>query len=153
MPRGGKREGAGRRAGVPSSKTLARRAIVDKAAAEGITPLEVMLANMRHFHKLAESAEAVLAELSADKIASMPPEEQFKFLLAEVKKAAGLRDMAQECARDAAGYMHPHLASVQHGGNLTVVRADSLADDQLAGIAATGGSGTTEAPRDTSKLN
>jgi hypothetical protein len=60
---------------------------------------------------LAKSAEAAIAELSADKIAEMPPEEQFKYLLAEVKKAAGLREMAQACARDAASYVHPRLSS------------------------------------------
>jgi hypothetical protein len=70
-----------------------------------------MLDNMRHFAKLAESAEAALAELSVDKIAGMPPDEQFKYLLAEVKKAAGLREMAQSCARDAASYVHPRLSS------------------------------------------
>jgi hypothetical protein len=70
-----------------------------------------MLDNMRHFAKLAETAEAALAELSADKIAEMPPDEQFKYLLAEVKKAAGLREMAQACARDAASYVHPKLSA------------------------------------------
>jgi hypothetical protein len=85
--------------------------IADKAAATGKTPLEVMLDNMRHFAKLAETAEAALAELSANKIAEIPPDEQFKYLFAEVKKAAGLREMAQSCARDAASYVHPRLSS------------------------------------------
>ena len=43
----------------------------------------------------------------------LPPDEQFKYLLAEVKKAAGLRDMAHTCARDAAPYLHPRLASIE----------------------------------------
>lgn len=79
---------------------------------------------MRHFNKLAESAEAALAEISAEKIASMEPEEQFKHLLAEVKKAAGLRNMAQECARDAAPYSHSRLSTVEakheHSGSVGV---------------------------------
>jgi hypothetical protein len=95
--------------------------IADKAAATGKTPLEVMLDNMRHFAKLAETAEAALAELSADKIAEIPPDEQFKYLLAEVKKAAGLREMAQACARDAASYVHPKLSS-------TAVRVEEKRD-------------------------
>lgn len=49
MPRGGKREGAGRRAGSASEKT---RDIANRAASEGITPLEFMLQVMRD-----ESAE------------------------------------------------------------------------------------------------
>ena len=44
MPRGGKRPGAGRKPGIANRKT---REIADKAAADGITPLEVMLATMR----------------------------------------------------------------------------------------------------------
>lgn len=105
---GGKRVGAGRKLGALAKRT---QAIAEKASAEGITPLEVMLANMWHFHRIAESAEKALAELSADKIDGMEPDDQFKYLLAEVKKAAGLRDMAQGCAVDAAPYIHPKLAS------------------------------------------
>ena len=44
MPRGGKRLGAGRPAGAATQRT---RAIADQAAAEGLTPLDVMLRAMR----------------------------------------------------------------------------------------------------------
>lgn len=44
MARGGKRIGAGRKAGAATKRT---RAIADKATAEGMTPLEVMLKAMR----------------------------------------------------------------------------------------------------------
>jgi hypothetical protein len=44
MPRGGWREGAGRK---PGSANLRTRAIADQAAAEGRTPLEIMLKAMR----------------------------------------------------------------------------------------------------------
>lgn len=44
MARGGKRTGAGRKAGAANTKT---REIADKAATDGITPLEVMLLTMR----------------------------------------------------------------------------------------------------------
>jgi hypothetical protein len=43
MPRGGKREGAGRPEGAATVKT---REIADKAALEGVTPLEFMLSFM-----------------------------------------------------------------------------------------------------------
>lgn len=46
MPRGGKRTGAGRKAGSITAKT---RAIAEVAIEEGITPLEVMLKAMRIF--------------------------------------------------------------------------------------------------------
>jgi hypothetical protein len=121
---GGKRVGAGRKKGALTKRT---RLIAEKAAEQGITPLEVMLGNMQHYQKLAENAESALAELSADKIAGMEPDEQFKYLLAEVKKAVGLRNMAQECARDAAPYLHPRLASIEQAlkGGLTVQYAIS----------------------------
>jgi hypothetical protein len=62
------------------------------------------------------------APLAADKIAGMEPDEQFKYLLAEVKKAAGFRAQAQECARDAGPYIHPRLASIEQAvkGGFTV---------------------------------
>lgn len=44
MAHGGKRAGAGRKAGSTTTKT---REIADKAAAEGITPLEYMLSVLR----------------------------------------------------------------------------------------------------------
>ena len=44
MARGGKREGAGRKPGVPNKATQAQREAV---AASGLTPLEYMLQLMR----------------------------------------------------------------------------------------------------------
>jgi hypothetical protein len=52
MPRGGHRENAGRKRGTPNKATAARQAEV---AASGITPLEVMLANMRLYHRQRKS--------------------------------------------------------------------------------------------------
>lgn len=45
MPRGGKREGAGRKPGSANART---REIADKAASEGLTPLEYMLQLLRN---------------------------------------------------------------------------------------------------------
>lgn len=47
MARGGARSGAGRPAGSSNKRTKAIKAITDRAMAEGITPLEVMLMAMR----------------------------------------------------------------------------------------------------------
>lgn len=117
MAHGGKRVGAGRKAGALTTKT---REVAEKAAAAGMTPLEVMLDNMQHFQKVALDAEAVLEGLTAaeftGRVTAETPEEQFKALLAQVKKTAGFRQLAQDAARDAAPYVHPKLASVEHTG-------------------------------------
>lgn len=112
---GGKRAGAGRKKGSLTTKT---REVAERALAEGKTPLEVMLDNMRHFQQVALDAEATIANLTAEELAGrkLEPAEQFKMLLADVKKAAGLRQMAHECARDAAPFMHARLATIQHSG-------------------------------------
>jgi hypothetical protein len=75
--RGGARKRAGRKAGSATQKT---RAIADRAAAEGITPLEVMLEAMNSF------------------------------------RGAGDLEKAASFAKDAAPYMHPRLAAVEHTG-------------------------------------
>lgn len=118
MPRGGKREGSGRKVGTLTTRT---REVAEKAIASGMTPLDVMLQNMVHFQQVALDAESTLDGLSASEFseqvpANASPEEQFKFLLAQVKKTAGFRQLAQDAARDAAPYVHPKLAAVEHTG-------------------------------------
>jgi len=101
--RGGARKGAGRKAGSATQKT---REIADKAAAAGITPLEVMLENMDFAHSKASTLLQGLIDRGAD-----VPEgfDQFKELLR-------FRSIAQECAKDAAPYIHPKLAAIEHTG-------------------------------------
>ena len=130
MPRGGKREGAGRPVGALTTRT---REVAAKAIAEGTTPLEIMLQNMAHFQQVAIDAESTLDGLSASEFSvqvpgDASPEEQFKFLLAQVKKTAGFRQLAQDAARDAAPYIHPKLASIEHSGELNIIsHEDALA--------------------------
>lgn len=118
MARGGKRDGAGRPAGAVTKRT---REVADKAHKTGQTPLEIMIANMLHFQKVALDAEAVLEGMTVaeftGRVTAETPEEQFKELLAQVKKTAGFRQLAQDAARDAAPYVHAKLASVQHTGD------------------------------------
>ncbi len=115
MPRGGKREGAGRPSGALTART---RAVAERALADGKAPLEVMLDNMRHFQQVALDAEAVIESMNEEQVETLGEthEQRFKALLAKVKAAAGLRQMAHECARDAASYMHPRLAAIEHTG-------------------------------------
>lgn len=114
----GKKTG-GRKKGVPNKASVAKALAVADARLTplpaGLSPLEVMLDNMRHFHKVARDAEAILEGLTAEQFTGeeVDPAEQFKLLLAEVKKAAGLRQMAQSCAADAARYLHGPMAAQQ----------------------------------------
>lgn len=83
--RGGARKGAGRK---PGSATKRTREIADKAAAEGLTPLEYMLNLMRKKPN-----------------ARMNPRDR---LAAETIRF--------EAAKAAAPYIHPRLAAVEHSG-------------------------------------
>ena len=91
MSRGGSRSGAGRKPGGKNEKS---REIADKAAAEGITPLEVMLKAMRGFVEFAEKMVAENNEVGA---------------LNAYTEAA-------KVAKDAAPYIHPRLAAIEHTG-------------------------------------
>ena len=86
MTRGGKRSGAGRKKGSLSHKT---RAIAARAAAEGITPLEVILRTMRSaWARASTNGETVTSFQDALVAAAM--------------------------AEKAAPYVHPRLAAEKH---------------------------------------
>lgn len=88
MPRGGRREGAGRRKGSVSAQTKAKRALAAKAEADGITPLEVMLGTMRAIWNEATD--------ETGKVVSVP-----------------LAMQASTVAEKAAAFIHPKLSTVQ----------------------------------------
>lgn len=96
----------------PGSANVKTRAIADRAAAEGITPLEVMLRAMReqvaHADALKEQAE------EADTALLVGTEGVDPNLPRELRQKArmALNDAAA-VAKDAAPYMHPRLAQVQ----------------------------------------
>ena len=89
MPRGGLRPGAGRKRGAVTKKTTE---IAQRAAAEGVTPLEVMLAAMRLAYKKKDMAAA--AGFAKDAAPYMHPR------LSAV--ALDLKDLSDEDLRDAA---------------------------------------------------
>lgn len=114
MAKGGKRVGSGRK---KSTVAVASKETADKiAAAGGITMLEIMVDNARHFHKVAQEAENALKtirEQNAEKLAKMSGEEQFDLIMAEVIKAADLRKRAQASAEGAAPYLHARIAPIE----------------------------------------
>lgn len=111
--RGGARPGSGRKKGSATKRT---REIADRAAEEGITPLEYMLQVMRQ-----EPSEELEAR--------------------EMLQAITLRF---EAAKAAAPYIHPRLAAVEvtgeNGGpikseNATSLNVSGLSPEQLRAIA------------------
>lgn len=86
--RGGRRAGAGRK---PGSLNIRTRAIAEAAAAQGVTPLEVMLSNMRRYWQLALDAEGT----------------------AQGEDELAYRRLAQDAATDAAPFVHPRLSAVE----------------------------------------
>lgn len=117
--RGGKRAGSGRKPGTANTKT---REIADKAIAEGVSPLEVMLKAMRSFVEAAE-------KMGNGKI---------EVVNGEVITGLGLLTEASKIAKDAAPYIHPRLAAIDHTskgesisqpGGVLVVPATMSIDD------------------------
>lgn len=99
---GGKRAGAGRKTGAAAAKT---RAIADKAAEAGQTPLEYMLDIMRS--PMPPEVAAVLADLKEGEALT---QETLKALSA----FAGWHEMRFEAAKAAAPFVHPRLQAVEH---------------------------------------
>jgi hypothetical protein len=88
MASGGKRRGAGRKPGSASKKT---RAIADRAAEKGITPLEVMNQLMLEQWEVYQGLKAQV----------------FSLELAQARSGAAMA--AVEAAKAAAPFMHPRL--------------------------------------------
>ena len=98
---GGRRENAGRKTGALTTRS---RMIAEKAIESGTTPLDVMIKNMRFAD---EQGSEVLAKI-------MQTEEGAS--VDSLKELLGFRRLAQDCAKDAAPYVHPRIATVELTG-------------------------------------
>lgn len=95
--RGGKRPGAGRKAGIKSKITKARTDKVVQLLSSGSTPLDAMLRKM-NWHL----AKAERETKKGDK--------------ADIAVIEAALDKADEAARGAGPYIHPRLAAIEHMG-------------------------------------
>lgn len=100
---GGKRRGAGRRPRATNART---REIADRAFEQGITPLEVMLDNMRFYHGKAEEALRVLL---VGNLKTAEGDEPNQDIIDGIKDALELRKRAGDEAARAAPYMHTRM--------------------------------------------
>ena len=95
------RKTGGRKKGTPNRQTVEKQAVAverqERVLASGATPLEVMIADMRFHHT------AALAELDRGPNA-------------DLDKVAASLTAARNAAKDAAPYIHPRLAAIEHMG-------------------------------------
>lgn len=117
MARGGKRANSGRKTGTANART---RAIADKVVAEGVTPLEVMLDNMRFYHRGADELIAKLLAHGIEPSAQDPEDAEagpHADLIDGIKQVLLLRQAAGEAAKDAAPFIHARLAPIDAKGS------------------------------------
>jgi hypothetical protein len=129
MPRGGARPGGGRRKGSVNRRTKMLRALAAEALESGVTPLEVMLENMRFFHA---EAEQLLARITSGLDRGEPSGD----LLQLLAKLRHFRLEAQRCAVDAAPYLHPRLSAVAVAGDGERAPIRTITDDMTVEEAA-----------------
>lgn len=104
MALGGKREGAGRKKGLPNKRT---QELVARAEAGGVMPIDVLLGDMRMYHT---EGQQLFDQIRGKIVIS--PEEVSEFEALE-KKASFYKQIARDCAEKAAPYLHPRLASIE----------------------------------------
>jgi hypothetical protein len=121
MPRRGYRPGAGR---PPGASTAKSRGIAERAFQEGITPLEVMLDNMRFYHSEAIRLVATLiaggmprhlAEGDEAKPDAPKDDQPHANIIEAIGQVLGLRKLAGAEAARAAPYMHPRMGYASDG--------------------------------------
>jgi hypothetical protein len=125
MARGGKREGAGRKAGGKNRRTMTAAELRDRLMEEGETPLEVLTEYMRRGKF---STDKLMEQLEGDALARLAdaPAEKIEALTALVKETRALVSVTKDCAKEAAPYFHPRLAAIEHSGEMTVSWEDAI---------------------------
>ena len=106
--KGGARPGAGRKEGSLTKRT---REIAEVAAAQGITPLEVMMSTMMALYKEAGNCSRDHHD-HGDKTNEHDDGHDTMITENRIK----LLNMAATIARHAAPYVHPRLSAIEHTG-------------------------------------
>lgn len=119
MAKGGARLGAGRKPRAPNKATKAREEFI---LSSGIGPLMVMIDNMRHAYDKALEAEDRLK-----KNANLVTDIEKQALAAQIMY---FRHASHNFARDAAPYVHPRLAQVDHSGEVRIPTVMTLPEVQ-----------------------
>ena len=109
--KGGVRPGAGRKEGSLTKRT---REIAEVAAAQGITPLEVMMSTMMELYKEASNCSREINKHydHGDNVSEHDDGHDAMINENRIK----LLNMAATIARHAAPYVHPRLSAIEHTG-------------------------------------
>lgn len=105
---GGARPGAGRPKGAISKRT---EETLDRAKEGGILPMDVLLEDMRLFHKL-----GIENFVLATTMAELEQDERTKL----AKEALMFKGLARECAVAVSPYIHPKLSSIDANVSMNV---------------------------------
>lgn len=152
---GGARANSGRK---PGSMNARSRETVEKALSRGVSPIEVMLENMRFYHQGAcELAEALLSGKPMDAAAAVGAAEEAQetpnaTVIEAIGQVVGLRKLAGEEAARAAPYCHVRLAPASDGeaqgeGDVEIPLADRLKEYQRREDIAAAGNKVVELKR------
>jgi hypothetical protein len=108
MPRGGHRPGAGRKPGSVNALTEKTRELIERAAAEGVLPLQVMFDNLRLYTKQANEliAKLMAGGVSNKAVGGDELHEPHANVIEAIGEVLGLRKLAGEEAASAAPYVH-----------------------------------------------
>jgi hypothetical protein len=127
MPKGGKREGAGRPKGARTSP--ATRLTRIKASAimnSGLSPLDVMMANLRFWHREKELLEEGILSAAPEGTAISQLEER-----PILKRYFEVREALQMAAEKAAPYVHPRMSPVHDDPGGRMQDLSRLTDAEL----------------------
>ena len=100
----------GRKPGLADRRTAD---IAVQAALKGITPIEVMLDNMRFAHESALDLVSSINKMMAKGQIERKLGEGSETVLDMYREMLRLRSMAQDCAQGAAPYIHPKYTTIQ----------------------------------------
>lgn len=89
------------------------QAIVARALRDGVTPIEVMLTNMRFWF---ENANDIADKLKA-MVVDVQDVDSLRELFKMIQTMTAFREKAQGAAVDAAPYIHPRLATISVKGD------------------------------------
>ena len=131
MARHGYRAGAGRKPGNRNENVENNRENIERAGEQGLEPLDVILNNMRFYHR--QAGEALRKLLTGD-IKGTEGDNPNQSIIDGIKDVLELRKRASDEAARAAPYVHPCMGSAGEEGGKVDEWKNSIADQLNAAL-------------------